>query len=472
MEKRAQLGVIGMAVMGRNLALNMADRGHVIAAWNRDRQTLDEAVQESDGRLIGVSTLEELARCLERPRKIMMMIKAGDPVDKVIARVMPHLEKGDIVIDGGNSWFEDTRRREQELAKQGVHFFGVGVSGGEEGARHGPSLMPGGDRNAYGEIEPILTSIAAITDSGPCVTYVGPDGAGHFVKMVHNGIEYADMQLIAEAYHILRQGLGLTPPELQDIFTTWNNSRLQSFLIEITGKIFAVKDPETGAWLIDKVLDKAGQKGTGRWTVQAALELGVPVSTIAAAVDARTLSSMKDERVQAGKILGDNKGGQPIGEKKDRWISMVHQALYAAKIIAYAQGMALISTASQTYNWSIDLRETARIWKGGCIIRARLLDDIMAAFERPDQLANLMLDPAIREPLIRARESLGEVIHTAQRSGVPVPAMSASLAYYDSYRSPELPQNLTQAQRDAFGAHTYQRNDQPNADPVHSDWLE
>jgi 6-phosphogluconate dehydrogenase len=471
MEKRAQLGMIGMAVMGRNLALNMADRGHVVAAWNRDMQTLDEAVQESEGRFIGVSTLEELAHSLERPRKMMIMIKAGDPVDKVIAQIIPHLEKGDIVIDGGNSWFEDTRRREQELAKQGVHFFGVGVSGGEEGARYGPSLMPGGNRKAYGEIEPILTSIAATTDSGPCVTYVGPDGAGHFVKMVHNGIEYADMQLIAEAYHLLKDALGLTPPELHEIFATWNNSRLQSFLIEITGKILSVKDPETGAWLIDKVLDKAGQKGTGRWTVQAALELGVPVSTIAAAVDARTLSSMKDERVQAGKMLGDKKGGQPIGEKEDRWISMVHEALYAAKIIAYAQGMALISKASQTYDWSINLRETARIWKGGCIIRARLLDDIMAAFERSGELTNLMVDKAFSDQLTRARESLGEVIHMAQRSGVPVPAMSAGLAYYDSYHSSELPQNLTQAQRDAFGAHTYQRNDQSDTEPVHSDWL-
>ena len=472
MDDRAQLGMIGMAVMGRNLALNMADRGHVIAVWNRDRQSLDEAVRESNSRFIGVSTLKELAHCLERPRKIMMMIKAGDPVNKVITQVMPYLEKGDILIDGGNSWFEDTRRREQQLAKQGVHFFGVGVSGGEEGARHGPSLMPGGDRNAYREIEPILTSIAAITDSGPCVTHVGPDGAGHFVKMVHNGIEYADMQLIAEAYHLLKQVSGLTPPELQDIFTTWNNSRLQSFLIEITGKIFSVKDPETGAWLVDKVLDKAGQKGTGRWTVQAALELGVPVSTIAAAVDARTLSSMKDERAQAAGILGDQRGGQGSGKKKDKWISMVHEALYAAKIIAYAQGMALISTASRTYDWSIDLAETARIWKGGCIIRARLLDDIMAAYERSGEGTNLMVDKAFSEQLIRARESLGEVIHSAQRSGVPVPAMSASLAYYDSYRSPELPQNLTQAQRDAFGAHTYQRNDQPNPEPVHSDWLE
>jgi 6-phosphogluconate dehydrogenase len=471
MENHANLGMIGMAVMGRNLGLNMLDRGHAIAVWNRDREILDKAVQESDGRFVGASTLADLVNGLERPRKIMMMIKAGEPVDKVIAQVTPHLEKGDILIDGGNSWFEDTRRREKELAKQGVHFFGVGVSGGEEGARHGPSLMPGGDRKAYGEIEPILTSIAATTDSGPCVTYVGSDGAGHFVKMVHNGIEYADMQLIAEAYHLLKGPLGLSAPELQETFGTWNDGQLQSFLIEITGKIFSVKDPETGAWLVDKVLDKAGQKGTGRWTVQAALELGVPVTSIAAAVDARTLSSMKDERMRAAEMLGDKKDRQRIDEKRAPWISMVHDALYAAKIISYAQGMALIDTASRTYQWSVDLRETARIWKGGCIIRARFLDGIMEAFGRGSELGNLMLDQAFSGQLITTRESLQEIIHMAHRSGVPVPAMSASLAYYDSYRSPELPQNLTQAQRDAFGAHTYQRNDQSNPEFIHSDWL-
>jgi 6-phosphogluconate dehydrogenase len=469
-EGEAHFGVIGMGVMGRNLALNMADNGHLVAVWNRGSDAVDASVRESGGRLIGARSPEELVDLLRKPRKILIMVKAGKPVEGVIERLKPLLDKGDILIDGGNTWFEDTIRREEMLKKEGIRFFGVGISGGEEGARHGPSLMPGGRREAYRELEPILSSIAAKTDSGSCVTYVGPNGAGHFVKMVHNGIEYADMQLIAEAYHLLKGPLGFSPPELHGIFAQWNRGRLQSFLIEITAEVFAKKDPDSKGWLIDRVLDKAGQKGTGRWTVQAALDLGVPVPSIAAAVDARILSSMWDERQQASELMGTQVSGDVAGEK-EAMVSVLHDGLYAAKTIAYAQGLALIRAASSKYNWSVDLKEIARIWKGGCIIRARFLDTIMRAFEGNSGLSNMMLDEEFRGYLQTSRASLCKVIALAHEWGVPVPAMGASLAYYDSYRSPMLPQNLTQAQRDAFGAHTYQRNDRPDSEFVHSQWL-
>lgn len=468
---KAQFGVIGMAVMGRNLALNIVDHGFEVALWNRSPEPLEAAVAESDGRLIATSSLSEFVERLEKPRRVMTMIKAGKPVDAVLEQLLPLLDAGDIVIDGGNSWFEDTRRREQEMAEAGVRFFGVGVSGGEEGARHGPSLMPGGDASAYEHISPVLEAIAATTDSGPCVTHVGPDGAGHFVKMVHNGIEYADMQVIAESYHLLRTLGEMTAPAISEVFDEWNRGLLESFLIEITSTIFTV--PDGDGWLIDRVLDKAGQKGTGRWTAQVALDLAVPVPSIAAAIDARVLSSHKEARLAAQDLLhGPNASSNVLS--RDELVTSVHDALLASKIVAYAQGMALIKAGSERYGWSVNLREVARIWKGGCIIRARLLDDIMKAYERSPSLPNLLLDVELRERVQDAQSRWRQVVATAQLYGIPIPAMSASLAYFDSVRSAQLPQNLTQAQRDAFGAHTYQRNDTQDlaSSPfVHTDWL-
>ncbi|HVU05877.1 MAG TPA: NADP-dependent phosphogluconate dehydrogenase [Polyangiaceae bacterium] len=466
--KESQIGVVGMAVMGRNLAYNISDHGYSVAVWNREADMMADAVKGT--KLTPTPDLPTFVRSLERPRRILMMIAAGAPVDAVLADLRPLLEPGDIVIDGGNSWYEDTRRRERELAAAGLFFFGVGVSGGEEGARHGPSLMPGGDAKAYERIRPILEAIAARTDSGACVTHVGPDGAGHFVKMVHNGIEYADMQCIAEAYHLLRDVGGLAPNEIGDVFSRWNQGPLESFLIEITGKIFRVKDPEMGGYLVDKVLDKAGQKGTGKWTAQVALDLAVPIPSIAAAIDARVLSSMKDERVKASGVLR-GPSTERAREPREALVSAVHDALYAAKICAYAQGMALVRKASEKNGWNVTLSEMARIWKGGCIIRARFLDTIYRAYEKKQDLANLLLDEAVRGEMAQADPALRRVVGLAAASGVPIPAMSASLAYYDSYRAAELPQNLTQAQRDAFGAHTYERNDGVGAGPVHSEWL-
>jgi 6-phosphogluconate dehydrogenase len=399
----------------------------------------------------------------------MMMIKAGAPVDMTIEKIAPFLEKGDILIDGGNSWFKDTQERTKRLESKGLHFVGSGVSGGEEGARYGPSLMPGGSRESWESIKPIFDAIAAKSDSGPCVTHVGPDGAGHFVKMVHNGIEYGDMQLIAEAYEMLRRGLGATADELADIFDQWNREDLESFLIEITANIFRVKDPESGAPLVEKVLDKAGQKGTGKWTAQVALDLAVSIPTIAAAIDARVLSSMKDERVAASKVLG----GSQQAAKADRkqFIQDVHDALYASKICSYAQGMALIQAGSKEWNWNIDMREMARIWKAGCIIRARFLDSIMRAYEEKRDLPNLLLAKEFSSRIKESQPAWRRAVTYAQSNGFAVPAMSASLAYFDAYRSAALPQNLTQAQRDYFGAHTYQRNDKGQDAPfVHTEW--
>ncbi len=457
--------------MGRNLALNILDHGFSVAAYNRSPDPLAEAVSVSDGRLIPQDSLEKLVGCLDQPRKIMLMVKAGEPVDAVLGLLKPLLDDGDIVIDGGNSWYEDTRRREKEYTAAGLRFFGVGVSGGEDGARHGPSLMPGGDNAAYEHIQPIFEAIAAKTDSGSCVTHIGPDGAGHFVKMVHNGIEYADMQFIAEAYHILSAVGGLAPSDLAAVFEQWNRGPLESFLIEITATILTVKDEQGDGFLIDSVLDRAGQKGTGKWTNQVALTLGIPIPAIAAAIDARVLSSMKDERVRASRVLP---GPAPDSYEGDtgELIQAVHDALFASKVTAYAQGLSLIAEGSRTYNWSVNLRETARIWKGGCIIRARFLDTIMKAYEQNGQLENLLLDAQLREGVVQRQPAWRKVVCLAQQHGVPVPGMSASLAYFDSYRSARLPQNMTQAQRDAFGAHTYQRVDDPDGPFVHSHWLD
>ncbi|MEM6531366.1 MAG: NADP-dependent phosphogluconate dehydrogenase [Myxococcota bacterium] len=461
----SQFGVIGTAVMGRNLALNILDHDFTVAAWNLERDLLDRAVSESEGRLVAADSLEALVAGLDRPRRILMMIKAGKPVDIVLDQLAPLLEDGDIVIDGGNSLFTDTQRREKAWAEKGLHFVGMGVSGGEEGARNGPSLMPGGSAHAYSNLAPILEAIAATSDSGPCVTHCGPDGAGHFVKMVHNGIEYADMQAIAEAYDLLHRLGGLGNDALAETFSGWNAGPLESFLIEITGKIFTKRDGE--GHLVDRVLDRAGQKGTGRWTAQLALELGVSIPSIAASIDARILSSGKSAREHAATLLSG-----PAPQTADsEFLKQVHDALFATKIIAYTQGMDLIREGSEANRWGIDLRETARIWKAGCIIRARFLDTIMKAYESDRALPSLLLDPAIRDEVLARVPALRSVVAAAAHAGLPVPVLGASLAYFDSVRTARLPQNLTQAQRDAFGAHTYQRVDDPDGPAVHSDWL-
>ncbi|HEX8412109.1 MAG TPA: NADP-dependent phosphogluconate dehydrogenase [Thermoanaerobaculia bacterium] len=467
----SQFGMVGLGVMGANLALNVADHGFTVAVWNREWEKAEKFCKDNpDKQLTAKRELADFVAELERPRRIMLMIKAGAPVDEMLDKLIPLLEEGDVVIDGGNSWFKDTQLRAKRLIDRKLHFVGAGVSGGEEGARFGPSLMPGGTRESWATMQEIFNAIAAKSDSGPCVTYCGPDGAGHFVKMVHNGIEYGDMQLIAEAYDVLRRGLGCGADELAEIFDTWNKGPLQSFLIEITAKIFKVRDGETGAPLVDKVLDKAGQKGTGKWTAQVALDLGVPIPTIGAAIDARVLSSMKDERVAASQVLKPQL--PPRGDAQRRQlIDDVHNALYAAKVCSYAQGFALMQAGSREWKWDIDMRETARIWKAGCIIRARFLDSIMRAFERRADLPNLLLDDAFRADLENGQAQWRRAIRVAQDHGIPVPAFSASLAYFDSYRTADLPQNLTQAQRDFFGAHTYQRNDRgPEAPFVHTDW--
>ena len=468
----SQFGMVGLGVMGANLALNVADHGFTVAVWNRESDKARKFCDENQGKpVVWKESLADFVQELERPRRIMLMIKAGTPVDEMIGRLMPLLEDGDVVIDGGNSWFKDTQQRAQRLIAEGLHFVGAGVSGGEEGARFGPSLMPGGTRESWATMQEIFNAIAAKSDSGPCVTYCGPDGAGHFVKMVHNGIEYGDMQLIAEAYDVLRRGLGCSTDELAEIFERWNEGPLQSFLIEITARIFRVKDPEGEGALIDRVLDKAGQKGTGKWTAQVALDLGVSIPTIAAAIDARVLSSMKDERVAASKVLNVETGFSPSAGSREQFIKDVHDALYAAKICSYAQGFALMQAGSREWKWDLNLRETARIWKAGCIIRAKFLDSIMRAYERRGDLANLLLDDAFRDDLAKAQPAWRRTTSFAQASGIPVPAFSASLAYFDSYRTADLPQNLTQAQRDFFGAHTYQRNDRgPEAPFIHTDW--
>src|SRR5258708_7576321 len=468
---QAQFGVIGLAVMGENLALNIEEHGFPVAVWNREGTVTDKFIAKHAGKkFTGTKSLEELVQAIERPRRIVMMIKAGAPVDMTIDKLIPLLDEGDVVIDGGNSWFKDTRERTAKLESKKLHFVGSGVSGGEEGARFGPSLMHGGSKESWEAIKPVFEAIAAKSDSGPCVTHVGPDGAGHYVKMVHNGIEYGDMQLIAEAYEMLRKGLGANAEELAAIFDEWNRGPLESFLIEITAHIFRVKDPETGTPLVDKVLDKAGQKGTGKWTAQVALDLAVPIPTIAAAIDARVLSSMKDERVAASKKLASGASASNVSDRQ-QFINDVHDALYASKICSYSQGMALIQAGSREWNWNIDMREMARIWKGGCIIRAKFLDSIMQAYERNRQLTNLLLDDAFTASVLKSEAAWRRAVTGAQAAGIPVPAMSGSLSYFDAYRSTELPQNLTQAQRDYFGSHTCRGADKGGDAPfIHTDW--
>jgi 6-phosphogluconate dehydrogenase len=466
----ARFGVIGLGTMGRNLALNIESRGVPVAVWNLETEWVDDFLRQHQGHaFVGTRSFEELAASLERPRRILMMIPAGKPVDQTIEKIRPVLEAGDVLIDGGNSWFEDTRRREASLRDAGIHYVGCGVSGGEEGARNGPSIMPGGSPESWTAIKDVLEAIAARTDAGPCVTHVGADGAGHFVKMVHNGIEYGDMQLIAEAWDVLRRGLGMSAAETADVFDEWNRGRLESFLVELTARVCRTIDPETRQPLVDVVLDKAGQKGTGRWTTQVALDLGVAVPTIAAALDARGLSSLKDERVAASRsVQGPALDAGFAGVDRRHVIEDLEAALYAARICDYAQGMALIRAGAEKYGWRIDLGEIGRIWKGGCIIRARLLDPVRQAFAAQPSLANLLLDPAIGDLVEGAQTGWRRTMGRTALSGVPMPAHSSALAYFDSYRTARLPQSLTQAQRDAFGAHTYERIDRPGF--VHSEW--
>jgi 6-phosphogluconate dehydrogenase len=466
----SSFGIIGLGTMGRNLALNIESRGFSVAVWNLESAWTDTFLADHRGsRFTGAKTLQEFVAALERPRRMMMMIPAGSPVDSMIAQLTPLLEAGDILIDGGNSFFADTRRREAQMRANGLRFVGCGVSGGEEGARFGPSLMPGGSAEAWARIKDVLEAIAAKTDAGACVTHVGPDGAGHFVKMVHNGIEYGDMQLIAEAYDVLHRGLQLSTPEVGGVFARWNTGVLESFLVELTAHVCRVMDTETGKPLVDVIQDKAGQKGTGLWTAQVALELGVPIPTIAAALDARVLSSMKEQRVTASARFDAPAAGEAFtASDRQLIIDSVADALHAARICSYAQGMALIAAGSAHYDWHVDLAEMARIWKGGCIIRARVLDAVRAAFTRDGALVNLLMDEALGRDVQSAQAGWRRIAASAVAAGIPIPAMTASLAYFDSYRTARLPQNLTQAQRDAFGAHTFERIERPGF--LHADW--
>jgi 6-phosphogluconate dehydrogenase len=466
---KQQIGVIGLAVMGKNLALNIESRGYSVAVYNRSREKTDEFLKEAEGKnIVGTYSIEEFVNALEKPRKILLMVKAGAPTDATIEQLKPYLEKGDILIDGGNTYFKDTQRRNKELAELGIHFIGTGVSGGEEGALKGPSIMPGGQKEAHELVRPIFEAIAAKVDGEPCTTYIGPDGAGHYVKMVHNGIEYGDMQLIAEAYFLLKHVLGLSAQELHEVFAEWNKGELDSYLIEITADIFTKVDEETGKPLVDVILDKAGQKGTGKWTSQSALDLGVPLPLITESVFARFISAMKDERVKASKILS-GPAVKPFEGDREHFIEAVRRALYMSKICSYAQGFAQMKAASDEYNWDLQYGNIAMIFRGGCIIRAQFLQKIKEAYDRAPELPNLLLDPYFKEIVENYQEALREIIAIAVMRGIPVPAFSSALAYYDSYRMETLPANLIQAQRDYFGAHTYERVDKEGI--FHTEWL-
>ena len=468
---QCDIGLIGLAVMGENLVLNMESKGFSVAVFNRTAAVTEKfAATRGKGKNIQpTTTMEEFVGALTRPRKAMIMVKAGAPVDAVISQLGPVLEKGDVIIDGGNSLFTDTQRRCKELEGKGIHFVGCGVSGGEEGALKGPSLMPGGSRESWEMIAPIFRKIAAQVDGEPCCRYMGPDGAGHYVKMVHNGIEYGDMQLICEAYAILSSVLGLTTEELADIFAEWNRGDLDSYLIDITAQIFRKIDPDTGKPMVDVILDKAGQKGTGIWTLQSAIQQSVVISTINAAVEARVISSRKEERVAASKILPQPKVEKFSGDREPM-ITAVRDALYASKIVSYAQGMELLGAASKQFNWNLNFGDIATIWRGGCIIRAKFLNRIVEAYQRDPGLHNLLLDSYFTDIIAKTQHNWRIAVSSAVSHGVAVPAFSASLGYFDSYRQARLPANLLQAQRDFFGAHTYERVDKPGV--FHTEWLE
>ncbi|MCY8868716.1 NADP-dependent phosphogluconate dehydrogenase [Bacillus inaquosorum] len=466
---KQQIGVIGLAVMGKNLALNIESRGFSVSVYNRSSSKTEEFLQEAKGKnVVGTYSIEEFVQSLETPRKILLMVKAGTATDATIQSLLPHLEKDDILIDGGNTYYKDTQRRNKELAESGIHFIGTGVSGGEEGALKGPSIMPGGQKEAHELVKPILEAISAKVDGEPCTTYIGPDGAGHYVKMVHNGIEYGDMQLISESYFILKQVLGLSADELHEVFAEWNKGELDSYLIEITADIFTKKDEETGKPLVDMILDKAGQKGTGKWTSQSALDLGVPLPIITESVFARFISAMKEERVKASGILSGPEV-KPVTENKEELIEAVRKALFMSKICSYAQGFAQMKAASEEYNWNLKYGEIAMIFRGGCIIRAAFLQKIKEAYDREPELDNLLLDSYFKNIVESYQGALRQVISLAVAQGVPVPSFSSALAYYDSYRTAVLPANLIQAQRDYFGAHTYERTDKEGI--FHTEWM-
>ena len=469
---QSDIGLIGLAVMGENLVLNMESKGFSVSVYNRTSAVTEKF---SEGRAKGkrihsAKTLEDFVASLARPRKAMIMVKAGAPVDAVIDQLVPLLEKGDIIIDGGNSLWTDTQRREKALKELGIHYVGTGVSGGEEGALKGPSIMPGGSEESWKFVGPIFRKISAIVDGEPCCRHMGPDGSGHYVKMVHNGIEYGDMQLICEAYAILKATINPTAEEFHRIFAEWNKGELNSYLIDITEKIFTKMDPETGKPIVDLILDKAGQKGTGKWTVGNAVEHAVVLSTVNAAVEARILSSLKDKRVAASKILPAPEV-KPFSGDRQLLIDSVRDALYASKIVSYAQGLDLLGTAGRFYGWNLNFGDIATIWRGGCIIRAHFLNRIKAAYERNPSLENLLLDPFFTEIIAKTQANWRHAVVTAIQQGVAVPAFSASLSYYDSYRSECLPANLLQAQRDFFGAHTYERTDKPAGEFFHTEWL-
>ncbi len=464
---KAHIGLTGLAVMGQNLVLNMERNGYTVAVHNRTVKTMQDFVAAHPGKnLIGCETLADFVAAIDRPRKVMIMVKAGAPVDAVIEQLVPLLDPGDLIIDGGNSYFMDTERRSKDLENKGLVFIGTGVSGGEEGALKGPSIMPGGQPEAYALVKDIFTAISAKVDGEPCVTYIGPRGAGHYVKTVHNGIEYGDMQLIAEAYDVLHRALGLSNQELSDIFAEWNQGELQSYLIEITSDIFKKIDDETGQPLVDLILDEAQQKGTGKWTSQNAFDIGVPIPTINAAVESRIISSIKPERVAASKELA----GPQVKFEGDRQqlINAVRDALYMAKICSYAQGMALLRAASREYQYDLQYGEIAAIWRGGCIIRAQFLNRIREAFKRQPDLPNLLLDEGFKAEVANRQAALRYVVTTATQLGIPCLAMASALSYFDAYRTERLPANLTQAQRDYFGAHTFQRLDKPGV--FHAEW--
>jgi 6-phosphogluconate dehydrogenase len=465
------IGLIGLAVMGQNLVLNMNDHGFKVAVFNRTVSKVDDFVaNEAKGtQVVGAHSLEELAKLLKRPRRVMLMVKAGDSVDQTIGQVLPYLEKGDIIIDGGNSLFTDTNRRTADLAAKGILYIGTGVSGGEEGARRGPSIMPGGNPAAWPHVKAIFQAIAAkVEDGTPCCDWVGENGAGHFVKMVHNGIEYGDMQLICEAYDLLQRGLGLNADELHTVFADWNKGELDSYLIEITRDIFAKKD-EDGKPIVDKILDTAGQKGTGKWTVISALDNGQPVTLIGESVFARCLSALKDERVEASKILQGPASKAAVGDRAE-FIENVRRALYCSKIISYAQGYMLLRAAAKENGWNLNMGGIALMWRGGCIIRSRFLGKIKEAFDKNPKLENLLMDSFFFSALNQYQASWRKAAINAVELGVPTPAFSTALAFFDGYRTGRLPQNLLQAQRDYFGAHTYERIDKPRGQFFHTNW--
>jgi len=467
---QANIGLIGLAVMGQNLALNMNDHGFKVAVFNRTVSKVDDflAGPAKDTQIVGAHSLPELVGLLERPRRVMLMVQVGQPVDDFIEQLIPLLEPGDIIIDGGNSNYNDTMRRTAYVESKGLLYIGTGVSGGEEGARHGPSIMPGGSPAAWQHVKPIFQAIAAkVADGSPCCDWVGENGAGHYVKMVHNGIEYGDMQLICEAYHLMREGLGMTAPEMSKVFAKWNKGKLDSYLIEITRDILAYKD-EDGKPLVDKILDTAEQKGTGKWTGISALEMGIPLTMVVEAVLGRALSSLKDERVIAARVLT---GPKPkIAGDKKAFIADLEQAVYASKLISYTQGYMLMRAAAKEYKWNLNYGGIALMWRGGCIIRSVFLGKIKDAFERNPALTNLLLDPFFAKEIQAAQSAWRRVIAKAAQKGIPVPAMSSALAFYDGYRRESLPANLLQAQRDYFGAHTYQRIDKPRGQYFHTNW--